>query len=65
MSEAKKYLLVNPSNLDQLESLFYNKKRIEPLATRELYQLDKQMLEIIDNKTISEEEKVSKYNSII
>ena len=61
-SEVKKYLLVDSNNIDQLFSSFNKKARLEPIANRELKRLDQLMLEIVNNKEMSENEKVEEYN---
>lgn len=64
-SEAKKFLLVDSSNINDLRRAIdttSQTNRALPQATRELNRLDQRMLELINDKSLSEEERVAKYN---
>lgn len=65
MSEAKKFLLVDQSNIERIRDLLSSNKRLEPLPKREVYQLDKEMLKIIEDPFLSEPDKVKKYNAVL
>lgn len=78
MSEAKKYMLLDPSNIDKMAHLLGKSKengdsspgpstgeRLAPIKQRETYNLDKKMLDIINNKVLTEEQKVKAYNQAL
>lgn len=65
MQDAKKFLLVESSDLNKLLRENQLKERLQPLPTRELHQLDSDMLKIVNDPTLSQEEKVKRYNSIL
>lgn len=64
-SEATKFLLVDASNIDKLFKSQEHKERLTPMVNKELKHLDRLLLEIINNNTLSEEEKVVKYNKVL
>lgn len=65
MQDAKKFLLVESNDLNRLFRENLTKERLQPLPTRELHQLDSAMLDIVNTPSMSQEEKVKKYNSIL
>ena len=77
MSGAKKFLLIDSSNVDRVAGLLRGKtsesvitresqaKRLEPLVTKEIRRLDNEMLNIINDATLTEQEKVSRYNEAL
>lgn len=65
MSEAKKFLLLDPNNFNRISEMFEKKERFEPLVNKELYRLDREMLKIINDATLTESQKVNKYNSAL
>lgn len=66
MSDAKQFLLLDPNNLANLTNAIQSKnQRLEPLLNNELSSLDKQMLELINDPTLSNESKIERYNSTL
>ena len=61
-SEAKKFFLIDASNMDQLLKLQESKERLTPIVNRELKELDRLMLAIVNNSKLTDEEKVMAYN---
>ena len=66
-SDIKKFLLVDSSNINDLRSAIDNgqKSRTLPQATRELNRLDQQMLDTVNDQSLSEEDRVAKYNKAL
>lgn len=77
MSETKKFLLIDPSNVDKLSHLISDQvwrkndekqqlsERLQPIHARELQALDRSMLDIVNNNKLSETEKVKAYNNAL
>ena len=66
MTDAKKLILLDPSNINRLADLFQTtNQRLQPLRTREIHELDTNMLKIINDKSLTDQEKVDKYNSTL
>lgn len=78
MAEAKKYILIDPSNIKQLSQLLNQENersvhtaelspnsRLQPLKQRQTYQIDKKMLDIVNNDKLTSEEKVTAYNQAL
>jgi len=66
MSEdAKKFLLIDASNIDQLMKHTKQNERLIPIEKRELKRIDKFMLDIINNSALTEDEKVMEYNKVL
>lgn len=66
MTDAKKFLLLDPSNISKLAELFPNaNQRLQPLRAREIHELDRNMLNIINDQSLTDREKVAEYNSTL
>lgn len=65
MTDARKFLLVDPSSMNRMSELFQTDQRLQPLRTTEIKRLDGQMLDIVNDQFLSEEAKVKKYNSAL
>lgn len=65
MPEAQKFLLLDSRDADRMFKNKAHDERLEPLQKRELHGLDRLMLDIVNDTTLSEEEKVKKYNSAL
>ena len=66
LQNATKFYLVDPSQIKQGESDENEfKKRTKPLHSKELQSLDKRMLAIINDSTLSTDQKVNRYNSVL
>ena len=66
LQNATKFYLVDPSQIKQGESDENEfKKRTKPLHSKELQSLDKRMLAIINDPTLSTDQKVNRYNSVL
>lgn len=63
-SEAKKFLLVDSSQLKSNDKFSYQ-ERTKPLPTKELQSLDVEMLKIVNDPNLSTDEKVQKYNTAL
>lgn len=78
MSETKKYILLDPSNMDKVSHLLHKSKgnvassttpntteRLAPIKQRETYNLDTKMLDIVNNDILTKEQKVQAYNQAL
>lgn len=59
-------MLLDPSNISRMAEIFQRgNQRLEPLRTKEIRGLDTQMQEIVNDQSLSEREKVLRYNSTL
>lgn len=66
MDHAKKFYLVDSSkHLHNDGYQFSSKERTQTLEQREIRNLDKRMLDVVNNANLSEEQKVSEYNKLL
>lgn len=67
MSEAKKFMLIEPDHVQAFSKLVQRQlnSRDQLLPHKELSQLDKNMLEIINESNVSNSEKVRRYNQAL
>lgn len=65
LSQAKKFLLVDANQLKPIQDETNFIERTKPLSTRELQNLDKSMLSIVNNPSLSTDDKVQSYNRVL
>lgn len=65
MQDSQKFLLLEAKDVDKLLREKTTTERLQPLQTRELHKLDRSMLEVLNDSSLSEHDKVKKYNSIL
>ena len=63
MNESKKFFLVDAGQIKKLDSI--PSERSKPITEKELTKLDHKMLQIINLPSLSEEEKIKRYNQTL
>lgn len=65
MAEGNKFLLLDANEADKLFRKYQTTDRLAPPEKRELFSLDTAMLRVINDKNMTQEEKVKIYNSTL
>lgn len=65
LKDAKKFFLIDPTNVNQLTNLIQSSNRLQPIQSSEIKRLDSSMLDILNNNNLTTTEKVEQYNKIL